>query len=183
MTDWFIIMCLTPYRQDVIHNLAIFLLNLKIPPLDKIYQEIPRLWYLIWSSEGNVMVNRNFSGLSGRARKTYPSNINTRKENGGAHGHNASESHKLITLNVLWLFIWNCEIEMPIDFIERSATRSTTMSKFTRPFEGCFPNSVGKPREVAISVTVCPFFRTETTNGYQVWTDIFKTRLVTERYD
>ena len=43
--------------------------------------------------------NRNFSGLSGRARKTI-----IWKENGGAHD-NASESYKRIKLCVLWLFL------------------------------------------------------------------------------
>ena len=94
-------MCLTPYRQDVIHNLAIFLLNLKIPPLDKIYQEIcygyDTLSDLLREMSWSIATSRGFPAELGK----HPSNINTRKENGGAHGHNASESHKLITLNVL----------------------------------------------------------------------------------
>ena len=45
----------------------------------------------------SIATSRGFPAELGK----HPSNINTRKENGGAHGHNASESHKLITLNVL----------------------------------------------------------------------------------
>ena len=52
--------------------------------------------------------NHNFLRLSGRALK-HPMNISIRRENGGAHGNNAYknayESHKLITLYVLWLLI------------------------------------------------------------------------------
>ena len=40
-----------------------------------------------------------------------------------------SESHKITTLYVLWLllllFTFNCEITTPIDFIERSTTRTS----------------------------------------------------------
>ena len=44
-----------------------------------------------------IAFHRGFPAELGK----HSSNVNTRKENGGAHGNNASESHKLITLNVL----------------------------------------------------------------------------------
>ena len=50
------------------------------------------------------------------------------KENGCVHDNNTSESHKLITLNVLWLLLLKTAlftITVPSDLIQRSTTRST----------------------------------------------------------
>ena len=63
-----------------------------------------RLKTSTWGADYNHYIappNRNFSGLSGRAENTP----RMWKENGSTHDNNASESHKIITLYVLWLLL------------------------------------------------------------------------------
>ena len=106
----------------ILFRINCYIVNRFIPQINRL---INGTWNKI-TSTCNIMGwdHRNFSGLSAEL-----GNIPW-KENGGVHGNNASESHKLMTLNVLWLLILKtaliiCDIAMPFYFIERSATRST----------------------------------------------------------
>ena len=97
----------------------------------------------IWFEETLIIFirksNRNFSGLSDRARK-HPSNVSINFEQcvGGL---------------IVWRFQWNrwtllfnCE-DTNFQFNKRSNRAFSLPRKYIR---GIFPNSVGKPRVVAI---------------------------------
>ena len=71
--------------------------------------------------EPNSWSNRNFSGLSDRSSSETSLKCIYMKRKWRHHGNNASGSHKLITLYVLWLLM----LKIAFDFMERSTTLST----------------------------------------------------------
>ena len=91
-----------------------------------------RMWFL---KSIEVLVNRNVSWLSERARKTsLESMIHVWKENGGAFENKASESHVFITLYVLWLeflfFHWKTGV-LQIKLVQKEGLFGRLVSALT----------------------------------------------------
>ena len=62
-------------------------------------------YFVIFVAELKIDFNGMLLGAFRQSSETSLERINTWKENGGAHGNNAYESHKLIIRHVLWLMI------------------------------------------------------------------------------